>query len=496
MDRLACVDLPAFPLQLLFGAHPEWRGEPAAVVERDAPHGRLTWVNARARDAGVLPGQRYSAALALCARLRAGEISAHEIEIGVRALTEHLQRFSPRVEPCGDEPGVFWADVRGLERLFGAPRTWAEALHASLRARGFDAGIAVGFRRFAVYAAAKSLARTRIAVFDDREHETRVALAVPLRRLALDPDARDALEKLGVKNLGDFVRLPAGGILERHGAHACRLHQLASGALDEQLEPAPEVLPFAAHADFELPESDLDRLLLVAQELAQPLCAQLACGGEAVSKLTLRLALDGGTRCVEELAPARPTLDLAWLVRLLRLRLEHVALASGVVRLELELGRARVASEQVTLFAETKKRSAAAAAKAFSALRAAFGELAVVRARLRSAHLPEVSWAWEQLDALAPARPRRVLVPRLVRRVFDTALPLAPRGRREPDGWLLRGVSEGPVAKLAGPYLLNGGWWRQEVQREYHFAELKSGAVFWIYFDRRRRRWFLQGGVA
>ena len=52
------------------------------------------------------------------------------------------------------------------------------------------------------------------------------------------------------------------------------------------------------------------------------------------------------------------------------------------------------------------------------------------------------------------------------------------------------------MARLHGPYLLSGGWWRAQVERDYHFAEMHSGEIFWIYFDRCRRRWFLQGSVS
>ena len=65
MVRLACVDLPAFPLQLLLRRHPEWASYPAAVVAEDKPQGLILWVNERARQQGVLPGLRYAAALSL-----------------------------------------------------------------------------------------------------------------------------------------------------------------------------------------------------------------------------------------------------------------------------------------------------------------------------------------------------------------------------------------------------------------------------------------------
>jgi protein ImuB len=47
-DRLACVDLPAFALQLLLKRHPEWRAYPAAVVAEDKPQGLVLQINERA----------------------------------------------------------------------------------------------------------------------------------------------------------------------------------------------------------------------------------------------------------------------------------------------------------------------------------------------------------------------------------------------------------------------------------------------------------------
>ena len=42
---MACVDLPAFPLQLLGLRHPEWRGLPTVVVAEDKPQGVILWSN-------------------------------------------------------------------------------------------------------------------------------------------------------------------------------------------------------------------------------------------------------------------------------------------------------------------------------------------------------------------------------------------------------------------------------------------------------------------
>ena len=86
LDRMACVDLPEFPLQLLLKRHPDWREHPVAVVDADLPQGKLLWVNEQARAARILPGMRYAAALSLAGGLRASVVPQEEIDREVRAL--------------------------------------------------------------------------------------------------------------------------------------------------------------------------------------------------------------------------------------------------------------------------------------------------------------------------------------------------------------------------------------------------------------------------
>ena len=145
MDRTACTDLPAFPLQLLLRRNPEWRDHPAAVVEADTPQGTILWINEKARAAGIETGMRYAAGLSLAEDLRAGVVPRQEIDDEVAQLAELMRRFTPSVEPSKDEPGVFWLDAKGLERLFGSLTEWAAGLRAEIKRAGFDASLVVGF---------------------------------------------------------------------------------------------------------------------------------------------------------------------------------------------------------------------------------------------------------------------------------------------------------------------------------------------------------------
>lgn len=55
--------------------------------------------------------------------------------------------------------------------------------------------------------------------------------------------------------------------------------------------------------------------------------------------------------------------------------------------------------------------------------------------------------------------------------------------------------AHGRVEHMTGPYIVSGGWWNREVHREYHYARTEDGEILWVYYDRKRRRWFLAGSV-
>src|SRR3954463_4933487 len=86
--RVACLDLPAFPLQLVWRQEPAWRAHPVVVIDSDRPQGEVLWACERARAAGVLIGQRYAHALSLCSGLRARVVPSEQIAEAITELRE------------------------------------------------------------------------------------------------------------------------------------------------------------------------------------------------------------------------------------------------------------------------------------------------------------------------------------------------------------------------------------------------------------------------
>lgn len=496
--RLACLDLPELPLQLLLRRHPEQRVAPAVVVDVDSPQGVVMWANEAARQSRVLPGMRYAAALSLDASLFAGAVSESEVQVAVRDLVPGLRHFTPFVEPSEDEPGVFWLDASGLEPLHDSLYAWGCAVGAWLHEAGWWISMAVGFDRFASYALARSQPG-QLRVFGHPDEEAACCRRVRLDRLGVAPALRDELSRLDVHTVGDFLSLPAKGVLRRFGEPADRLRKMASGSAFAPLQPLPPEPDRGDTLELEWAESRLHPLLFQIKRLLDTLLARLAARRAAVAGVLLELELDRADTVVSHaLRPAAPTLDGALLLDLVRLRLEAAPpLEAGVVEIRATVEEVPAREEQLRLFASLVRRDLTKGAQALARVRAELGEHAVGRFVLREGHLPEARVAFEPGVELEPPAPATGGPRTLIRRLHARPLRLPSPGRlNREDGWQPRCPEQGPIVALVGPHVVSGGWWqKRELRRDYYFARTRRGDLLWVFYEPDRRLWFECGVV-
>ena len=548
--RIACVYLPELPLQLLLRRHPDWRGMPSAVVDRDHAQGVLVHVNETARNTRILPGMRYGAALSLEAQLRAAPVEAGVVNTAIGNLTRTLHAFTPGVEPASDMPGAFWLDASGLTPLYPSLDGWARRVHTCLTGDGWDASLVVGFTRFGAYVVACALApcaertgrssgepapragrtgrssdepapragrtgrssgepapragrtgrssgepHASVVVFPSPAAEAKQVRRVPLERTGIDVRARDRLARLGIHTVGTFIALPAAGIRRRFGEAAAALHRQASGEDDTPIQPLPPCEPVAVSAHIDHPETRLDRLIAVTGKYLHALMRRMNESGQHLADVTITLSFDNGRSVREHLRPASPTPDTPRVLNLVRLRLESLALPAGVVDLHIEATGVPEHTVQSDLFATRPARDLEAAARALARIRADLGEEAVARAVLRDAHLPEARFAFEPVERIPVPAPRGVSLPPRVRRILARPVAFSATRERNAGARIVAHIDEGRIRETHGPFSVSGGWWQREVHREYYYVRTADGRVLWMYYDRRRMGWFLQGEV-
>lgn len=493
MDRMACVNIHALPLQLLLHRHPEWHAAPVVVVDRDKPTGVILWANELATARHIVPGMRYAAGLSLARKLQGGVVGDTDIGQAVASITQRLWCFSPRVEPSPHEHGVFWLDASGMRHLYPSLDTWATRLCEDLSQANFRAVAAVGFTRFGSYAAAKASATNM--VLHSPEEEQAYLRGVTIEQLGLAPHLRDTLFKLDIGTLGRFIDLPSSGIRKRFGEEAAKLHRLARNDGWAPLDPLPIDEPVECTEELDYQEANLERLLVQIASMLEPLLLELAARHEKLKLLQLSFTLDDRNELHTSIAPAMPTHDANQILALVRLRLDSLPLSAGVTKLTLHTVGIAITQQQLHLFHDAPRGNLDAVYRAFAKVRTELGEDAVAVAQLHEGHLPEARYSWAPLQQLSLPKPAGHTAGPLVRRIYSPPIPLPARNRREPDGWLIAGTTHGPVEEVIGPYLVCGGWWVREVSRAYYYVRTQSGRWLWIFHDHRRRRWFLQGEV-
>ncbi len=251
---IACVLIPRFALATALGDRSELLQSPVALAPEPGGTPQVGEVSLAAEAFGVHPGMRLGEALARCPRLTLVPPDPAGVADLWERLLVRLESMGAAVEP--ERAGLVCFDARGLLRLHGGTDGVLRAARTALR---MPARFGVAPSRFAAVAAA-TRARTRrpeiVGGGSDGRAAARSYLApLPVALLRARPalaDLPEALERLGVRTLGELAALPAAALADRFGKRGLLAYELARGG-DSALSPRP-ASEFLREA-LELPEA-------------------------------------------------------------------------------------------------------------------------------------------------------------------------------------------------------------------------------------------------
>ncbi len=299
---IACVLFPRFQLTIAAGDRTELLRTPVALAPQPGGTQAIGEVSLAAEAFGIHPGMRLGEALARCPRLTLLPADPAGVADFWERLLVRLESIGAAVEP--ERPGLVCFDARGLLRLHG-PRLAGErervegVLEAARRSLRVPARFGVAPSRFAAVAAAtRARARRPVIVAGGRGEAKAFLAEMPVALLRARPalaDLPEALERLGIRTLGELATTPPAALADRFGRAGLLAYELANGG-DGALRPRPasEFL----RESLELPEagsgSQLERALGL---LIDRLLARRERRGRTVRSVALsaRLVEGGGT---------------------------------------------------------------------------------------------------------------------------------------------------------------------------------------------------------
>jgi protein ImuB len=231
VSSVVCVLLPRFELAVAVGGRTTLLQEPAALAPEPGREQLVGEVSAPAEAFGIHPGMRLGEALARCPRLALVPPDPVGVADGWERVVATLEAIGAAVE--ADRPGLACFDARGLRRLHGGTLDGiVAAVRGALRR---PSRIGAGPSRFCALAAA-ARARSRRAGIVARATDLHSEPVALLRFRDETAELPEALDRLGVRTLGELAALPRAAIADRFGPPGLLAHDLVHGR-DTPLRP-------------------------------------------------------------------------------------------------------------------------------------------------------------------------------------------------------------------------------------------------------------------
>lgn len=489
-----------------------------ALIHRDGNSDRLYCLNAAAEAVGLARGMTLSDARALWPEVITRPATPQRDRQFLQALARWAGRYCPWVGLDGADGLVL--DISGSAHLFGGEAAMAQDMQHRLHRAGLAARIGLADTRGAAWALAHFAPQTHaaaapaIAISGD----TAAALhPLPVAALRLEAATCVALERLGLRQIGDLCQTPRAPLNRRFGpAVLMRLDQ-AMGQQGEPLTPVSETPRYALRLTLPDPIGLSADVMAGLGRLLQGLCDRLRARdvGARVLQLTLR-RVDQASQQVD-LRLARPMNDPAHILPLFERGISAVEAGYGIDQLHLAalqvepLPPTQIQSGQIqsghTHSGQVQNNRAHTGAQqaeedALAALITRLGTRIglenVQRFLPADSHIPERAYSLAAA-AFSTAAPHWPAPPPRPLRLFRPE-PVAGLGREPPSRFRWRGMQL-ERGTCTGPERLTPEWWLPSDDwhsgvRDYWQVETRQGRRLWMYHTPQTPGWFVQGEFA
>jgi len=475
-----------------------------AVLDPEDRQQRVLACNGVARQRGVRAGQPLNAALAFDSTLVTLPRDAFREQRFLESIATHFNRFTPLVSVAGDDEVLL--EVKGSVHLFGGAQGLMKQLKAELDERQIQVCVALTpTPRGALWMARREALMAIREASGNGSGSTCVELlealpsqlsSAPLPCLRWPVEVLERLVNMGVRTVGDLMRLPRAGLARRIGRQWLEELDRAMGRSVEVRRrfEARERYDDAQALDCEL--ETVESLKFVLDPLLERLQRFLRVREAALGSLVLELKHRTDPCSRLRIGLAAPSADVDHLRGLLQERLSSLALRAPVISVRLLSGAIRPAqpvSAQLSYAPGLAGQHASvlpdALPRLIERLQARLGRETIFGLNLRFDHRPELAWRAVQPQNTHPHSEQ------------DTA-SAAGRSQATRPLWLMAeprvvgfNTGQGQWRIESGPERIESGWWDGgDVARDYFIARDPRGSRCWVYRERRApHRWFLHG---
>ena len=426
------------------------------------------------------------------------------------AVADWAERYTPFV--ALDPPHGLMLDITGCAHLFGGEHALATDLAGRLHANGFSASAAVADTPGAASAAARIAAGAIVPPGGARA----MLAPLPLAALRLDRETVSAMDRVGLKRIGQILDAPRAPLAARFGARLIQRLDQALGREEEAISPRRPAPALIAERRFAEPITGEDDIAATLASLAAALAGSLEARGAGARAYELALFRVDGVVSRLAVATSRPVREPKLVLDLFREKFAGLAeeidagFGFDMIRLSVPMS-ADSAPAQIDLVGDPAGETDLGGL--IDRIGARLGADRVSRVIPADSHIPEraVHHAGDGGPAGEPADrlPSSALSPD-----EPVTRPLRLFARPEPVEATAE-VPDGPpvhfrwrralyrIARAEGPERIAPEWWRDDaLTRDYFRVEDAAGHRFWLFreglYGRETMapRWYLHGVFA
>jgi len=483
-------------------------------------HGRklISAANESAIKRSITPGMVAADAKAIFPSLQVIDDQPGLAERLLRRMAEWCIRFSPCVAVDGDDGLII--DATGCSHLWGGDKFYLEDIIARFQKHGYTVRAAIADTIGTAWAVARFEKENFIV---EPGQQAVALLSLPAAALRLDDDTVDRLNKLGLRQVKDFIGMPRSALRRRFDGKEVKSQKLkvktsvmvnsgsgsrdiitrinqAVGLEEEIIQPVHPIEPYQERLPCLEPIVTATGIEIALQRLLENLCKRLKQEGKGIRTAVLKcFRVDGK---IEEIiiGTIRASHHVEHLFRLFELKINSIEPALGIELFILHATKVEDHSPmQEKIWNSEAGLQDERIAELLDRLSCKIGMSSIHRYLPDEHYWPErsmknvlsldetTSTQWK-VDRPRPlqllARPECIEV-------------TAPIPDYPPMNFRYKGKLH-TIKKAEGPERIEQEWWIEQGQhRDYYYVEDEEGCRYWLFrlghYEDVSYRWFIQG---
>jgi len=463
-------------------------------------HGRIMIVaaNALAEQQGVCTGMVLADARAIIPSLQVFDEKPGLPDKLLRRIAEWCIRFAPVV--AVDMPDGLLLDATGCPHLWGGDSYYLIAVAQRFKARGYDVRVGMADTIGLAWAVARFGQQSLLV---ESKKQLEALLPLPPAALRLEVETVELLHKLGLRQIGQFMRMPRTALRRRFGpTFLIRLDQ-ALGNVEEMIESVAPIEPYQERLPCLEPIVTITGIEIALQRLLEALCQRLQKEEKGLRIAGLKCYRADGKIEQVDIGTIRPSHNVKHLFKLFEIKLSAIEPGSGIELFVLEAPKVEAHSPlQESLWNSTCGLDNTGLSELLDRLAGKIGANHIHRYLPDEHHWPErtvklatslnekTTTTWK-VDKPRPfqllAKPERIEV--------TAPIPDYPPMLFRYKNKLHK------IIKADGPERIEQEWWLQQGQhRDYYYVEDGEGHRYWLFrlghYSDKSYQWFIHGFFA